>query len=162
MGIFDKVKKTTIESRRYEEKLYEVALEEVEAGERRKGLYSKALSKADGDTEKADGIYLKLRVQSIMDDIESEQIDRRENERALGAIQALESEKVIQSKPEIKDVKSECEYILNKKGYALYRHLFGDYWVGSIPTNGVDNQNYYENGDLNKIKEWAINAEDLT
>ncbi len=38
MGIFDKVKKTTIEQRRYEEKLYEVALEEVEAGERRKGL----------------------------------------------------------------------------------------------------------------------------
>jgi len=33
MGLFDKVKKTTIESRRYEEKLYEVALEEVEAGE---------------------------------------------------------------------------------------------------------------------------------
>jgi hypothetical protein len=30
MGIFDKVKKTTIVSRRYEEKLYGVALEEVE------------------------------------------------------------------------------------------------------------------------------------
>ena len=58
MGLFDKVKKTTIESRRYEEKLYEVALEEVEAGEVRKGLYAKALSKADGDKEKADGISL--------------------------------------------------------------------------------------------------------
>ena len=58
MGIFDKVKKTTINSRRYEEKLYEVALEEVENNEIRKGLYAKALSKADGDKEKADGIYL--------------------------------------------------------------------------------------------------------
>ena len=52
MGIFDKVKKTTIASRRYEEKLYEVALEEVENNEIRKGLYAKALSKADGDKEK--------------------------------------------------------------------------------------------------------------
>ena len=47
MGIFDKVKKTTIE-----EKLYAVALEEVEAGEVRKGLYAKAVAKADGDKEK--------------------------------------------------------------------------------------------------------------
>ena len=65
MGIFDKVKKTTIESRRYEEKLYEAALKEVEAGEVRKGLYAKAVAKAGGDKEKADGIYLKLRVQLL-------------------------------------------------------------------------------------------------
>ena len=89
MGIFDKVKKTTIDSRRYEEKLYEVALEEVEAGEIRKGLYAKALSKGDGDKEKADGIYLKLRVQSIMDDVQSEQINRREDARAFEKLQEL-------------------------------------------------------------------------
>lgn len=151
MGIFDKVKKTTIDSRRYEEKLYEVALEEVEAGEIRKGLYAKALSKADGDKEKADGIYLKLRVQSIMDDVESEQIDRRENERALRAIQALESEKVIESKP---DLKTECKDILEDKGYTLYNPILGDYWVGSIYSD----LNYYSNKDLEKIREWAINA----
>ena len=89
MGIFDKVKKTTIASRRYEEKLYEVALEEFENDEIRKGLYSKALSKADGDKEKADGIYLKLRVQSIMDDVQSEQINRREDSRAFEKLQEL-------------------------------------------------------------------------
>ena len=89
MGIFDKVKKTTIASRRYEEKLYEVALEEFENDEIRKGLYSKALSKADGDKEKADGIYLKLRVQSIMDDVQSEQINRREDARAFEKLQEL-------------------------------------------------------------------------
>ena len=98
MGLFDKVKKTTIESRRYEEKLYEVALEEVEAGEVRKGLYAKALSKADGDKEKADGIYLKLRVQAIMDDIESEQIDRRDNERAYKAFPELNNKKIVKIK----------------------------------------------------------------
>ena len=102
MGIFDTVKKTTIASRRYEEKLYEVALEEVENNEIRKGLYSKAISKADGDKEKADGIYLKLRVQSIMDDIESERINTRENARAFAAYQELkefESINVEKEKP---------------------------------------------------------------
>mgnify|MGYP001489139306 CR=1 FL=1 len=76
MKIFDKVKKTTIASRRLEEDLYGIALDEVENNKIRKGLHAKALAKADGNKEKADGIYLKLRVQSIMDSIESEQIDR--------------------------------------------------------------------------------------
>ena len=89
MGIFDKPKKTAIESRRYQEKLYEVALEEFENSEIRKGLYAKALSMADGNKEKAEGIYLKLRVKSIMDDIESEQINRREDARAYEALQEL-------------------------------------------------------------------------
>ena len=100
MGIFDKVKKTTIASRRYEEKLYEVALEEVENNEIRKGLYSKAISKADGDKEKADGIYLKLRVQSIMDDIQSEQINRREDVRDFEKLQELRELETIDAKEE--------------------------------------------------------------
>ena len=100
MGIFDKVKKTTIASRRYEEKLYEVALEEFENDEIRKGLYSKALSKADGDKEKADGIYLKLRVQSIMDDVQSEQINRREDARAFEKLQELRELETIDAKEE--------------------------------------------------------------
>ena len=58
MGIFDKLKKTTIASRRCEEIFYGVALDEFENNEIRKGLYAKALAKADGNKEKADGIYL--------------------------------------------------------------------------------------------------------
>ena len=89
MKIFDKGKKAIINSRRLEEKLYEVALEEFELGEIKKGLYSKALSKAEGNKEKADGMYLKLRVQSLVDDIESERINTRENARAFEAYQEL-------------------------------------------------------------------------
>jgi 5-methylthioribose kinase len=149
MGIFDKVKKTTIESRRYEEKLYEVALEEVEAGEIRKGLYSKALAKADGDKEKADGIYLKLRVQSITDDIESDQIDRRENERAYKALQEFRNAEAIESKP---DLKTECRELLGYKGYELHKSTLGEYQVGD------KNNPIYSSKDLNDIKRWAIGA----
>ena len=100
MGIFDTVKKTTIASRRYEEKLYEVALKEFENDDIRKGLYAKALSKADGDKEKANGIYLKLRVQSIIDDVESEQINRREDVRDFEKLQELRELETIDAKEE--------------------------------------------------------------
>ena len=160
MGLFDKVKKTTIESRRYEEKLYEVALEEVEAGEVRKGLYAKAIAKADGDKEKADGIYLKLRVQSIMDDIESIQINRRENEKAFEAIQALESigGRPFKSKFHEGSPAYECDYILAAKGYMLHRQLWADWWISAKSNR----ESCYHSDDLKKIKEWAINAKDLS
>ncbi len=85
-----------------------------------------------------------------MDDVESEQIDRRENARALEAIKTLESEKAIESKS---DLKNRCQQILREKGYVLHTPIFGDYWIG--PKKGKGNWNYYSNSDLNKIKEWA-------
>ena len=100
MRIFDTVKKTTIDSRRREEIFYGVALDEFENNEIRKGLYAKALSKADGDKEKADGIYLKLRVQSIMDDVQSEQINRREDVRDFEKLQELRELETIDAKEE--------------------------------------------------------------
>jgi len=149
MGIFDTVKKTTIASRRYEEKLYEVALEEVENNEIRKGLYSKAISKADGDKEKADGIYLKLRVQSIMDDIESEQIDRREDERAYEAIQQLKKLESFNGEIEDDPLYAECKEMLGNKGYELRYSKSGKYYIG--PTK----EPFFSSKDLNKIKNWA-------
>jgi hypothetical protein len=125
MGIFDTVKKTTIASRRYEEKLYEVALEEVENNEIRKGLYSKAISKADGDKEKADGIYLKLRVQSIMDDIESERINTRENARAFKAYQELKEFESINEEKETQTEKlNKAREKERKKNKELIRRKF--------------------------------------
>mgnify|MGYP003964761113 CR=1 FL=1 len=148
MGLFDKVKKTTIESRRYEEKLYEVALEEVEAGEVRKGLYAKALAKSDGDKEKADGIYLKLRVQSIMDDIESEQINHRENERVYKAFQELTSDEIVKEK----SLEDECKDVLDGKGFILHKPIFGKY---EVRAKGKPRSNIYSSQDLEDIKKWA-------
>jgi hypothetical protein len=153
MGIFDKFKKTTIKQRRYEEKLYEIALEEVEAGDRRKGLYSKALSKADGDTEKADGIYLKLRVQSIMDDDESEQINQR-------ATQALESEKAsFKSRFHKDSLAYECDEMLANKGYKLEKPIFGDYWI--CEKDNI-HASVYSSKDLSDIKQWASSAKKVS
>lgn len=110
MGIFDKVKKETINSRLYEEKLYEAALEEFENNDIRKGLYAKALSKADGDREKADGIYLRLRVQSIKDEIDSQQIYNRETAREYEELHKLkELDTVTQTQSEEQQLKQKWD-----------------------------------------------------
>ena len=149
MGIFDKGKKAIINSRRLEEVFFGVALDEVENNEIRKGLYAKALAKADGNKEKADGIYLKLRVQSIIDDIESEQIDRREDARAYKAIQELKELESINGEIEVDPLYAECKELLGNKGYELKCSKSGKYYVGPKKKPFISSKN------LNKIKTWA-------
>ena len=164
MGIFDKVKKTTIASRQREEILYGVALEEVENNEIRKGLYAKALAKAEGDKEKADGIYLKLRVQSIMDDIQSEQINSREDARAYAAIQAHKEFESIEVKSgQQESLFDECKEMLRNKGYELKKSDSGEYTIerpGPLLFGG--GAAVYSSKDLNNIKKEASELSDLT
>ena len=125
MKIFDKGKKAIINSRRLEEKFYEVALEEFEYGEIKKGLYAKALAKAEGNKEKADGMYLKLRVQSLVDDIESERINTRENARAFAAYQELKEFESINEEKETQTEKlNKAREKERKKNKELIRRKF--------------------------------------
>ena len=151
MKIFDTVKKTTIASRRLEEELYGIALDEVENNKIRKGLYAKALAKSDGNKEKADGIYLRLRVQSIMDAIESDEIDKREDASAYKAIQAyrkFESIEVVKEAPDA--LLKECKELLGMKGYSLKTKDTGEYIIGN------KNDSIYSSFDLNDIKNKAL------
>ena len=156
MGIFDKGKKAIINSRRLEEVFFGVALDEVENNEIRKGLYAKALAKADGNKEKADGIYLKLRVQSIMDDIESDRIDTRENERAFKAYQKLKELESINVEIKVDPLYAECKELLGNKGYKLHKSPTGEYHIGTgggkedLITTSV-----YSSKDLNNIRKKA-------
>ena len=156
MKIFDKVKKTTIASRRIEERLYEVALDEVENNEIKKGLYAKALAKAEGDKVKADGIYLKLRVQSIMDDIESEKIDRREDARIYEAVQAYKEFESINVKSERPNALfMECKELLGNKGYVLHKSASGEYHIRTQATLFKDASSIYSSKDLEDIRKKA-------
>ena len=55
-------------SRKLEESLYERVMYELTKGELNPGLWTKALAEAEMDELKAQGIYLKLRVQSLKDE----------------------------------------------------------------------------------------------
>ena len=69
MVIFDKFKKMTIAHRKSDEALYSIVAHEMEAGVKHNGLWLKALQQADGNTERQVAEYIKLRVQSLKDDM---------------------------------------------------------------------------------------------
>ena len=62
MGLFNQSTSPT------EEAFYQRVLEEVESGQMRKGIYAKALADSSGDLGKANSLYIKYRVQSLMDE----------------------------------------------------------------------------------------------
>jgi flagellar FliL protein len=69
MGIFDDIKAKGAAYRLSEEVLYAEALRELESGQRRDGIWAKAMSESDMDQSKAGAKYIKLRVISLKDEI---------------------------------------------------------------------------------------------
>ncbi|WP_270175183.1 hypothetical protein [Diaphorobacter sp. ED-3] len=60
-----------------EEALYEQVASEISSGVRREGLWAKALVQAHGSPEIARAAYIKLRVQSLIDEAELQESVRR-------------------------------------------------------------------------------------
>ena len=89
MGIFNRFKSKDLKDnpflRKGEEALYSQAMNEIESGSINKGVYAKALADSEGNEDKARSLYLKYRVQSIVDkrvidDIrEAEEVKERED-----------------------------------------------------------------------------------
>ena len=69
MAIFDRIRKMNIAHRKTDEALYSVVAQEMERGVRNNGLWLKALEQAGGNKEKQVAEYIKLRVQSLKDDV---------------------------------------------------------------------------------------------
>jgi hypothetical protein len=69
MSIFDDIKTKGATYRLTEEELYGEALREIESGQRRDGIWAKALAESDMDHGKAGARYIKLRVQSLKDEV---------------------------------------------------------------------------------------------
>jgi hypothetical protein len=68
LKLFERLAFSSAEGRRFDEWLFEVALDQMARGQLRRGLWGKALAEADGSVDRAKGIYLKLHVQAIKDD----------------------------------------------------------------------------------------------
>lgn len=69
MGIFDDIKAKGAAYRLEEEALYAEALREIESGQRKDGVWAMALVDSNMDQGKAGAKYIKLRVQSLKDEI---------------------------------------------------------------------------------------------
>ena len=73
----------TPEDRLSEVQLYEMVAEEIANNQQSKGLWAKAIADTEGELEKAKALYIKLRVQMIMDEwayadkVHAEEAERR-------------------------------------------------------------------------------------
>ena len=68
--MFERFKKQSAVHRLLEEQLYEKVAQELANGQRRDGLWVKAIANSNGSDEKAKALYIQYRVQSIKDEIE--------------------------------------------------------------------------------------------
>jgi len=91
MSLFGRVKKaaqafnkdshkdiTTPWSRKGEEAMLAEIMSELESGNKRQGVWAKAVMDSDGDEGKADSLYIKYAMQSLADDYTIEQEKIRE------------------------------------------------------------------------------------
>ena len=81
--MFEKFKAKLAKSRLLEEKLYQEVLRELNENIIRDGLWAKALADSDGSEEKAKSKYIKLRVQSMKDEEELIQDEKRKEDEKL-------------------------------------------------------------------------------
>lgn len=98
MGIVDEIRLRGVSSRVSEEMLYAEALREVEDGLRRDGLWAKALSQSNMRQDDAMAFYLKLRVQSLRDEIQlaMEELQRTTRRARDHANQSLSQQRSIE------------------------------------------------------------------
>ena len=143
MGIFDKFKTSTAIDRLLEEKLYEQVAQELKAGKKREGIWVKAMAKSDGDLNKAESMYIELRVQAIKDEdiVNVELEDRAKAIAAKARIDKESSDRVTREKEKEKKRKRERESNLAKAKKCLE----------VIRSKG------YKVTILNNIEEWNVN-----
>lgn len=72
--MFEKFIRMMASNRLAQEQLYEAALQEMTLGQIRNGLWAKALADSDGDEQKVTSLYLKYRVQSMLDETEMSKV----------------------------------------------------------------------------------------
>ena len=90
MVLFKGKDKLSILERKQETKLFEYVMEEINNGKPNKGIWGQAIVKSNGDEKKAEAEYIKLRVESLKDEIALNNII--ENEK-LREIQQITTEK---------------------------------------------------------------------
>ena len=69
MSILDKLREAKIQGRLQESLYYEIVANELEKGQMDKGLHTQAFAEADGNENKAKALYIKLRVESLKDEL---------------------------------------------------------------------------------------------
>ena len=107
MVFFKNKDKFSIFQRQQETKFFELVMDEIASDKRHKGIWGQAIVKANGDKNKAEAEYIRLRVESLKDELEV--IKQNEHEEAVIKEEInkkySEKEKQKQDKPKNKEFK---------------------------------------------------------
>jgi hypothetical protein len=124
--MFKKLKRASATHRLLEEQLYKQVVQELAQGQRRDGLWGKALANSNGSKEKAEALYIQYRVQSIKDEIEIskalEEESVRQKEKKLVS-KALEEKSVSESFTEDEIIKKIAQSYKDGQLIICKKHL---------------------------------------
>ena len=103
MDFFKSKNKLSILQRKQETFLYELVMEEIANNECQKGIWGQAIVKSNGDEKKAEAEYIKLRVESLKDELEFQKQEKIEKATLQAEIErTAEEEKKKQNKKDMK------------------------------------------------------------
>ena len=111
-----------------EEALYKQVLDEVESGVMRKGIYAKALADGLGDEGKAQSLYIKYRVQSLVD-------EQRLKAKQLG-IELAEKERYRKATEEAEALRKRAKFDAEFDNSHAGKHFY-KYWYGILLILGL-------------------------
>jgi hypothetical protein len=133
--LFEKLRRISATARLLDEQLYEQVHFELVNGQKRNGLWAKALANSDGLEEKAKALYIQYRFQSIKDEMEIARAIAEEAEKFSSTEAVSEHQKkIIEAEFERQRRIDNCEAILKSKGYKLKTSRAG--WIVYEPLGG--------------------------
>jgi len=144
MGLFDKFKTSTAIDRLSEEKLYEQVAQELKAGKKREGIWVKAMAKTSGNLNKAEALYIELRVQAIKDETNLALSQRKKRQELEETMRVNREKEELERQKKISQMEARCARKLEILGYKVILNQdseskFRDYRV--IDT--APNTNHY-------------------
>jgi len=135
--VFEKLRRRFALSRLQEERLYEKVLLELSSGQKRGGLWAKALANCNGAEEKSESLYIRYRVQSIRDEME-----------IIGAITENAALRRKMSETPKEEIIPHASFKKDPPNFFSYRnviikHNFLTYWVGEKSFNSAQEAKYF-------------------
>lgn len=70
MSIFKHIREIKRNKRLFDEKVYEMVLDEIAQDQKQSGLWAKAIADSSGNMDKAKSLYIKYRAEAIKQDID--------------------------------------------------------------------------------------------
>jgi len=141
MSIFKHIREIKRNKRLFDEKVYEMVLDEIAQDQKQPGLWAKAIADSSGNMDKAKSLYIKYRAEAIKQDIDflkDNELKTERNETQPKTETKLpnnpeKSNQTITSKSE-EDLASGCAIVfyLSIAIFALFVlvYMLGEFFVG--------------------------------